>query len=105
MIEMTIGNGHGFLLKSEGGQILLSSVLFTDKAICKKIARQLCEKGLETYGFERKTNHEGKFLFNLKNNDGDLIGQSQLYSSEAGMENGINNLKKRVATLKYPDAL
>ncbi|MGB5667196.1 MAG: YegP family protein, partial [Maribacter sp.] len=39
------------------------------------------------------------FLFSLKNNGGQIIGISELYSSEAGMENGIKNLKNRIASL------
>ena len=50
--------------------------------------------------FERKTNHSGQFLFNLKDNDGNLIGQSQFYDSEMGMENGIKNLQNRLEELK-----
>jgi len=49
--------------------------------------------------FQRKTDHSGYFLFDLKNIDGKLLGSSQLYNSEAGLENGIKNLKKRVLEL------
>ncbi len=86
-------NGFQFLVKSETGKILLKSVPFSNK---KEVERTL--KGLHIANsplkhFERKTNFDGKFLFNLKNEDGTVIGSSGLYSSEAGMENGIKNLK------------
>lgn len=41
---------------------------------------------------ERKTNTEGKFLIELKKTNGETIGSSGLYSSEAGMENGLLNI-------------
>jgi len=48
---------------------------------------------------ERKTNIDGKFLFSIKKNQG-IIGHSGLFSSEAGMENGIKNLKNHLANLQ-----
>jgi len=46
--------------------------------------------------FERKTNYEGNFLFSIKNKKGHLIGNSLLYGSEAGMENGIKNIQNHI---------
>jgi len=46
--------------------------------------------------FERTTNHGGDFQFRLKNINGELIGNSLSYSSEAGMENGIKNLRQSI---------
>ncbi|HAI37493.1 MAG TPA: hypothetical protein DCM40_04830, partial [Maribacter sp.] len=42
--------------------------------------------------FERRTNTDGKFLVELKNSTGKIVGSSGLYTSEAGMENGILNI-------------
>ncbi len=53
--------------------------------------------------FERKTDYNGKFLFILKNSEGKVLGNSMLYNSEAGMENGIKNLKTSISLL--PDAI
>ena len=46
--------------------------------------------------FERKTNTDGKFLIELKNQNGETIGSSGFYTSEAGMENGILNISKNL---------
>ena len=101
MIELTKENdsGYRFRITSESGHVLLKSILFIDENKAKNSARELPKITSAQNVFERKTNHEGKFLFNLKNTNGELIGQSQLYSSEAGMENGIKNLKNRIATI------
>lgn len=40
-----------------------------------------------------------KFHFNLKAGNGQIIGSSQMYASEAGMENGIDSVKNNA-----PDA-
>jgi len=88
-----------FDLKTQGGQTLLKSVEFTDKLEAQNIVKSLSPIGENSIRFERKTNHDGMFLFNLKNSGGKLIGHSQLYNSEAGMENGIKNLKNTISSL------
>jgi len=98
-IEKDQGKGYRFLLKSESGQTLLRSIHFTNESEVQKSLQQLKNMNTIPMGFERKTDNEGKFLFNLKDPEGVLIGSSELYSSEAGMENGIKNLKNRIVVL------
>lgn len=98
-IEKTKDNEYYFRLTSESGQVLLKSVRFNDRKEVEEIFRDLNNIQNKQYAFERKTNHNGKFLFNLKAENGQLIGSSQLYSSEAGMENGIKNLKNSIKRL------
>ncbi len=88
-----------FDLKTQGGQTLLKSVEFTDKQEAQSIVKSLNPINKTSTRFERKTNHDGMFLFNLKNATGQVIGHSQLYNSEAGMENGIKNLKNTITSL------
>jgi hypothetical protein len=90
---------YSFKLKTIGGHTLLNSVDYNNKEDAQKTIKtlgRLTETGIR---FERKTNYDGMFLFYLKNSRGQLIGNSQLYSSEAGMENGINYLKKELHRL------
>jgi uncharacterized protein YegP (UPF0339 family) len=98
-IEKNNGNGYRFVLKSESGQTLLSSIPFPNESEVQKSLRTLKYLKNTPIGFERKTDHEGKFLFNLKDDNGSLIGHSERYTSEAGMENGIKNLKNRIHKL------
>ncbi|MBT8296962.1 MAG: YegP family protein [Maribacter sp.] len=90
---------YSFDLKTQGGHTLLKSVDFTDQQEAQKIVKSLNQVRPNGIRFERKTNHDGKFLFNLKNSKGKLIGQSLLYNSEAGMENGITNLENTITSL------
>jgi len=88
-----------FDLKTQGGHTLLKSVEFHDEQEAQSIVKSLNPLSENNIRFERKTNHDGMFLFNLKNSGGKMIGHSQLYNSEAGMENGIKNLKKTITSL------
>jgi len=88
---------YRFTLKGENGINLLGSIPFKSKRQIEKIIHQLKPGATSALRFERKTNYNGKFLFNLKNTSGQLIGNSGVFESEAGMENGIIHIKKRLA--------
>ncbi|GAB5474433.1 MAG: hypothetical protein Mars2KO_25320 [Maribacter sp.] len=94
-----------FSLKAESGSVLLTSALFQNEGEVSRIVQSLGILQGKRNAFERKTNHDGQFLFHLKNVNGEVIGTSQSYRSEAGMENGIKNLKKRILDLASSDQL
>lgn len=95
MIEFkkTKKNDYRFLVKSKTGKTLLKSILFASQDSMESSLHIFKEKeGISKKLFERKTNTEGKFLLELKSPNGETLGSSGLYSSEAGMENGILNI-------------
>lgn len=98
-IKKLEGNGYTFSLKAEDGGNLLNSVSFSSKDEITRTVKELRILQDKQHIFERKTNHDGKFLFSLKDSKGQVIGRSELYSSEAGMENGIKNVRNRITTL------
>lgn len=81
-----------FLVKSESGKALLKSIPFANEQLTHETLNGLSKTVSTVKSFERKTNFNGQFLFELKNKEGKIIGSSGLYRSEAGMENGIKNL-------------
>jgi uncharacterized protein YegP (UPF0339 family) len=87
---------HAFKLESENGNTLLESVSYADKSDLEQVVANLTTIINKPLLFERKTNYKGEFLFMLKDNQGNVIGNSKSYNSEAGMENGIKNLKNIV---------
>lgn len=108
MIEIIKEKDNNFLrfaLKAESGNVLLRSTLFQNESEVRQIVQSLGTLQGKRNAFERKTNHDGQFLFNLKNRNGEVIGTSQSYRSEAGMENGIKNLKKRILDLDCSNQL
>ncbi len=104
MIEIQKGDNNTFQfhLKTADGQTLLESINFNTKEEVEQTVKQLQPLALSHSTIERKTNYNGNFLFNLKDGHGKIIGNSMLYDSEAGMENGISNIKKRIAALAKP---
>ncbi|MBM1107395.1 DUF1508 domain-containing protein [Aurantibacter crassamenti] len=93
-------SGYTFNIQAESDEALFNSITFSSQEEVVLVLSELTGDNMPLNTFERKTNNEGKFLFNVKNSNGRLIGSSQLYNSEAGMQNGIKNLKKILASLK-----
>tara|TARA_R110000796_G_scaffold88850_7_gene192131 strand:+ start:6385 stop:6693 length:309 start_codon:yes stop_codon:yes gene_type:complete len=90
---------YSFRLKSDKGHTLLKSVSFENKSALENIVSKLNIIVKDPTQYERKTNHNGEFLFILKDENGTIIGNSQCYNSEAGMENGIKNLKNTIDSI------
>ncbi|MDO6491562.1 MAG: YegP family protein [Cellulophaga sp.] len=86
-------NTFTFRLKTKNNIVLLQGNSFNSKEEINNTIKEIKPSINSLNVFERKTAYNGKFLFNLKNLNGKIIGKSQFYSSEAGMENGIKNLK------------
>jgi uncharacterized protein YegP (UPF0339 family) len=85
-----------FVVKSNAGETLLTSVDFKNQEEIETTVQKLTAATSTLNKVERKTNFEGKFLFHLKDEHGRLLGSSGLYTSEAGMENGIKNLTRNL---------
>lgn len=102
-IKEEVTDNYKFVLKSESGRPLFNSIAFANRRTTQKVVRSL--KARQRHTFERKTNHNGKFLFSLKGKAGEVIGNSQLYNSEAGMENGIKNFINRIKSLSEQNQL
>ena len=53
--------------------------------------------------YERKTTANGKFMFNLKATNGQVIGSSEKYESEAARNAGIDSVKRHAAEASLDD--
>ena len=95
-VESSKSEGYRFKVMTTSGSTLLQSVSFNTKKELQQTVSELSVSPTTPGKVERKTNNDGKFLFQLKNNAGKVLGTSGLYSSEAGMENGIKNLYKNL---------
>lgn len=88
-----------FNLKATNGQVILSSEGYTTLAACKNGIESVKKNSPEDARYERKESTNGKFYFNLKATNGQVIGSSQMYQSEGSRDNGIESVKRNA-----PDA-
>lgn len=88
-----------FNLVAGNGQVILSSEGYAQKASCMNGIESVRKNSGDDKRFERKEAKNGKFHFNLKSSNGQVIGTSQMYAEKTGMENGIASVAKNA-----PDA-
>ena len=88
-----------FNLKAGNGQIVLTSEGYTTKSNCTNGIASVKRNSQDDSKFEKKTASNGKAYFNLKATNGQIIGTSQMYESEASRDKGIASVKNNA-----PDA-
>lgn len=92
-----------FDLKAANGQIILTSEGYSAKAGCENGIESVRKNAQDDAKFERKTSANGKYYFNLKATNGQVIGKSEMYESEASRDNGIESVKKNAPDAKVDD--
>ncbi|MDZ7317275.1 MAG: YegP family protein [candidate division KSB1 bacterium] len=92
-----------FVLKASNGQVILTSETYKDKAGAKNGIESVKKNAIEDGRYERKTAKDGSPYFVLKAANGQIIGQSEMYSSPASMENGIESVKKNAPSAEIVD--
>ena len=83
-----------FNLQAGNGQIILTSEGYTTKANALNGIESVKKNASDDAHYDRKTATNGKHYFNLKATNGQVIGTSQMYEASAGMETGIESVKK-----------
>ena len=90
---------HRFRLKAGNGEIILTSQGYSAKAGCENGIGSVRKNAASADNFEKKDTSSGKFMFNLKAPNQQVIATSQSYSSASGRDNGIRSVQENA-----PDA-
>lgn len=88
-----------FSLKAGNGQEILASEGYTTKAACLNGVESVKKNSQVEARFDKLESKNGKFYFNLKATNGQIIGTSEMYESVASRDNGIASVAKNA-----PDA-
>ena len=92
-LSKTSSGQFRFVLKAANAETILVSEQYTTQSAAQNgIASVQANSPLDER-YERKTAANGKAFFNLKAANHQVIGSSQLYSSEAARDNGIASVK------------
>jgi uncharacterized protein YegP (UPF0339 family) len=92
-----------FNLKAANGQIILSSQGYSSKSSCENGIESVRKNSQDDSKFEKNRASDGRFYFNLKATNGQIIGTSQMYESENGMEKGIESVKSNAQSASVED--
>ena len=92
-----------FNLVACNGEIVLTSEGYASKPSCMNGVKSVMKNAADVKRFESKVAKNGKFHFNLKASNGQVIGSSEIYDSQSTCENGIASVKKNVVGAKIED--
>jgi uncharacterized protein YegP (UPF0339 family) len=96
----TRANGEfQFVLKAGNSEPILASEGYSTKTNCTNGIESVRKNSQDDNQYEKKTATNGKYFFNLKATNGQVIGTSEMYESSSGRDNGIASVKKNA-----PDA-
>ena len=102
-IKTTDSGKTMFNLKAANGQVILTSQSYASMDGCKNGIESVKKNAQNDAQFERKTAKDGSPFFTLNATNGQVIGQSEMYSSNDAMENGIASVKKNAPDAEVED--
>ncbi|MEJ0030451.1 MAG: YegP family protein [Bacteroidota bacterium] len=83
-----------FNLVADNSEIILTSEGYSSKAGCENGIESVKENSLREDAYDRKTASNGKFYFNLKAKNAQVIGTSQMYGWKLVSASVRNNAAK-----------
>jgi len=92
-----------FNLKAGNGEIILTSELYKAKASALNGIESVKKNAPLDGRYERKVDKAGHPRFNLKAGNGEIIGSSEGYNSEAARDKGIESVKANAPEAKVDD--
>ena len=92
-----------FRLKAGNGENILASEGYKDKAGAENGIASVQKNATDDSRYEKKESSSGKFMFNLKAANHQVIGTSQMYESESGRDNGIESVKNNAPSASVDD--
>lgn len=97
------GKQYRFRLKASNGQSILASEGYTTKAACENGISSVKTNASDDKRYERLVAKDKSPYFNLKASNGQIIGTSEMYSSNSAMENGITSVKTNAPKASIDD--
>lgn len=94
---------YRFRLLAGNGQNILASEGYTSKSSCENGIDSVKNNAPLDERYERKETSSGKYMFNLKAANHQVVGTSQSYTSAASRDNGIESVKTNAPDAQIDD--
>ncbi|HWQ67101.1 MAG TPA: DUF1508 domain-containing protein [Methanospirillum sp.] len=85
-----------FRLKAGNSHVILIGEAYKTKDRCQKGIESIIENSEDRSRYEIYRDSSGKFRFQLKAGNGEVIGQSHEYTTETSCKKGIELVKKNI---------
>ena len=92
-----------FSLKAGNGETILTSEMYVTKASASNGIASVQKNSGDIARYKSLTASNGKFYFTLQAANNQVIGNSQMYSSEAARNGGIESVKQNGTTQDIRD--
>ncbi|MAL95616.1 MAG: hypothetical protein CME40_11115 [Haliea sp.] len=102
-LKTSTSGKYMFNLKAGNGQVILTSQLYESKAAAENGIESVRTNSPDDNRYERKVSKSNEPYFVLKAANGQIIGNSEMYSGNAAMENGIQSVKTNGPTAPLED--
>lgn len=94
-----------FNLKAGNGQIILSSEMYDTKAAAENGIESVRKNSADGARYEKRASAKGDPYFVLKAGNGQEIGRSEIYSTDAACDNGIESVKTNAPAAEIVDTI
>lgn len=92
-----------FSLVAGNGEPILASEMYKARASAESGIESVRKNAQREGAFELKTASDGKAYFLLKATNGQVVGQSQMYASEASARGGIESVQRNAPGARLND--
>ena len=93
-----------FNLKAGNHEIILTSQSYETKQGAENGIESVRKNGVSPSAFDKKVSSNGQPYFTLLAGNGQIIGTSEMYSSEAARDNGIASVMKNCPSEKVVES-
>lgn len=92
-----------FSLKASNGEVILQSQMYGSLADAQGGVESVRNCSADAARFQKAVSKKGEPYFSLTNTNGQIIGMSEMYSSERARDNGIESVRKNAPDAKVED--
>lgn len=103
-LKKTASDKWMFNLKAGNHEVILTSQSYEARQGATNGIESVRKNGLSPECFEKKTSSGGQPYFNLLAGNAQIIGTSEMYSSETARDNGIVSVMKNCASDKVVES-
>lgn len=97
------GDKWHFVLKSDNGQVILSSQMYASRAGAIGGIKSVKKNAELEMAYDLKESKNNKWHFNMVAKNKQVIGSSQMYASMSGANNGINSIQQSAPTAQVKE--
>lgn len=102
-LNKSANDQYRFVLKAGNAETILTSELYTTKASANNGIASVQANCSNDDRYDRKESTNGRFYFNLKAANHQIIGTSQMYASASSRDGGIASVKTNGTTTTIKD--